>query len=122
MQVFDNDDFPPDAEFGCFQMVNGLPDTDFADEALLRLDVGEASCKHTLSYAWAQSRLVLLWSNTSVKLQHVCHASGRYAFGAFRKGSCRPQALCVTILHAACITLCCLAISVPCASEVWKEA
>ena len=43
MQVFDNDDFPPDAEFGCFQMVNGPPDTDFADEALLRLDVGEAS-------------------------------------------------------------------------------
>ena len=44
MQVFDNDDFPPDAEFGCFQMVNGPQDTDFAEEALLRLDVGEASC------------------------------------------------------------------------------
>ena len=41
MQVFDNDDFPPDAEFGCFQMVNGPPDTDFVDQALLRLDVGE---------------------------------------------------------------------------------
>lgn len=51
MQVFDNDDFPPDAEFGCFQMVNGAPDTEFAEEALLRLDVGEASYKHLLSYA-----------------------------------------------------------------------
>ena len=64
MQVFDNDDFPPDAEFGCFQMVNGLPYTDFADEALLRLDVGEASYKHVLSYAWTQFKLVLLWSCT----------------------------------------------------------
>lgn len=41
MQVFDSDDFPPDAEFGCFQMVKGPGDTDFADQALLRLDVGE---------------------------------------------------------------------------------
>ena len=41
MQVFDNNAFPPDAEFGCFQMVKGPPDTDFADEALLRLDVGK---------------------------------------------------------------------------------
>ena len=40
MQLFDSGDCPPDAEFGCFQMVKGLPDTDFADEALLRLDVG----------------------------------------------------------------------------------
>lgn len=43
MQVFDSDDFPPDAEFGCFQMVKGPADTEFADQALLRLDVGELS-------------------------------------------------------------------------------
>ena len=64
MQVFDNDDFPPDAEFGCFQMVNGAPDTDFADEALLKLDVGEASYTHLLSYAWTQFRLALSWIYT----------------------------------------------------------
>ncbi len=41
VQVFDNDDFPPDAEFGCFQVVMGPPDTDFANDALIRLDVGK---------------------------------------------------------------------------------
>ena len=49
MQVFDSDDFPPDAEFGCFQIVRGPPDTEFADQALLRLDVGEAPDLHVYS-------------------------------------------------------------------------
>ena len=44
VQVFDNDDFPPDAEFGCFQVVMGPPDTDFANDALIRLDVGKSIC------------------------------------------------------------------------------
>lgn len=39
--MFDNDGFPPDAEFGCFQVVKGPSDTDFADVALVRLDVGK---------------------------------------------------------------------------------
>jgi len=45
--VFDNDDYPPDAEFGCFQVVKGPPDSNFANEALLRLDVGKLCCYHS---------------------------------------------------------------------------
>lgn len=41
MQVFGNDEYPPDAEFGCFQVVLGPLESDFAEQALLRLDVGE---------------------------------------------------------------------------------
>lgn len=41
LQVFEDDDAPPDAEFGCFQIVYGPPNSDFAEEALLRVDVGE---------------------------------------------------------------------------------
>lgn len=41
LQVFENGDAPPDAEFGCFQIVYGPPDSEYAEEALLRLDVGE---------------------------------------------------------------------------------
>ncbi len=44
VQVFDNDDFPPDAEFGCFHVVMGPSDTDFANDALIRLDVGKLIC------------------------------------------------------------------------------
>lgn len=45
LQVFDNDDIPPDAEFGCFQAINGPPESDFSNEVLVRLDVGKlASC------------------------------------------------------------------------------
>ena len=48
MQVFESEDSPPDAEFGCFQIVYGPPSSDFAEEALLRLDVGEEHAIFTL--------------------------------------------------------------------------
>lgn len=42
MQVFDNPAQPPDAEFGCCQLMFGPQDTEFDNEALLRVDMGSA--------------------------------------------------------------------------------
>ena len=41
LQVFDDADWLPDAEFGCCAAMRGPPDSDFADYALVRLDIGE---------------------------------------------------------------------------------
>ena len=95
MQVFDNDDFPPDAEFGCFQMVSGPPDTDFADEALLRLDVGEASSKICCDIYRPSSSL-------------PCY--GLKSLGACGAASVKSYWLCHVVMHG-CV-----------ASEVWTEA
>lgn len=72
MQVFGNHDFPPDAEFGCFQMVKGPPDTDFADEALLRLDVGKLSCHNLHAICFDDANMAQFTSNCTLMMLTTC--------------------------------------------------
>ena len=60
VQVFDNDEFPPDAEFGCFQVVMGPLDTDFANDALIRLDVGKFNLLSVLKQLICDGLMVVL--------------------------------------------------------------
>ncbi|KAL0034074.1 hypothetical protein WJX79_007286 [Trebouxia sp. C0005] len=89
-QVFDNDEFPPDAEFGCFQVVMGPLDTDFANDALIRLDVGDIKKRgaprrsmpifFTLSHANAQ-RLQDVAGGDEARVNFLTTALGQQLVG-----------------------------------------
>ena len=41
--MFENRNFPPDKEFGCFSAIKGPPDSQWAGKALLRVHFGASA-------------------------------------------------------------------------------